>query len=95
MTPKSTVNEALYKGTFTESLDKWIYIMSMQFYTAIALKKVLGQKKKSTSVETHSIILLYIPAARSVTKKAYILFTHQQMHFLLNLEKFKFTWKYT
>jgi hypothetical protein len=25
----------------------------------------------------------------------YILFTHQQMHFLLNLEKFKFTWKYT
>ena len=26
---------------------------------------------------------------------ASILFTHQQMHFLLNLEKFKFTWKYT
>ena len=25
----------------------------------------------------------------------YILFTHQQMQFLLNLEKFKFTWKYT
>ena len=25
----------------------------------------------------------------------YILFTHQQMHFLLKLEKFKFTWKYT
>ena len=25
----------------------------------------------------------------------YILFIHQQMHFLLNLEKFKFTWKYT
>ena len=25
----------------------------------------------------------------------HILFTHQQMHFLLNLEKFKFTWKYT
>ena len=25
----------------------------------------------------------------------YILFTHQQIHFLLNLEKFKFTWKYT
>ena len=25
----------------------------------------------------------------------YILFTHQQMHFLLNLEEFKFTWIYT
>ena len=25
----------------------------------------------------------------------YILFTYQQMHFLLNLEKLKFTWKYT
>ena len=25
----------------------------------------------------------------------YIFFTHQQMHFLLNLEKFTFTWKYT
>ena len=25
----------------------------------------------------------------------YILFTHQQMQFLLNFEKFKFTWKYT
>jgi len=24
-----------------------------------------------------------------------ILFTHQQMHFLLSVEKFKFTWKYT
>jgi hypothetical protein len=24
-----------------------------------------------------------------------ILFIHQQLHFLLNLEKFKFTWKYT
>ena len=28
-------------------------------------------------------------------EERYILFTHQQMHFLLNLEKFKFTWKYT
>ena len=27
--------------------------------------------------------------------KVYILFIHQQMHFLLNIEKFKFTWKYT
>ena len=25
----------------------------------------------------------------------YILFTHQQIHFLLNLEKFKFIWKHT
>ena len=25
----------------------------------------------------------------------YILFTDQQMHFLLSLKKFKFTWKYT
>ena len=25
----------------------------------------------------------------------YILFTHQQMHFLLNLKKIKFTWKYS
>ena len=27
-------------------------------------------------------------------RNVYILFTHQQMHFLLNMEKFKFTWKY-
>ena len=25
----------------------------------------------------------------------YVLFTDQQMHVLLNLEKLKFTWKYT
>ena len=28
-------------------------------------------------------------------KKVYILFTHQQTHFLLNLEKINFTLKYT
>ena len=31
----------------------------------------------------------------SVNYWVYILFTYQQMHFLLNLEKFKFTLKYT
>jgi len=41
----------------------------MQFHTALALKKVLCQKT-SASVETHSIILFYVPAVRSVTKKA-------------------------
>lgn len=39
----------------------------MQFHTALALKNVLGQRT-SASVETHSIILFYVPAARSVTK---------------------------
>ena len=29
------------------------------------------------------------------TSRILILFTHQQMHFLLNLEKFKFILKYT
>ena len=32
---------------------------------------------------------------KSIYTNEYILFTHQQMHFLLNLEKFKITWKYT
>jgi len=32
-------------------------------------------------IHIHFVILIFI----------YILFTHQQMHFLLNLEKFKFT----
>ena len=31
----------------------------------------------------------------SINTIFFILFTHQQMHFLLNLEKFKCTWKYT
>ena len=31
----------------------------------------------------------------SATNQNNILFTHQQMHFLLNLEKFKFILKYT
>jgi hypothetical protein len=43
--------------------------MPMQFHTALAFRNVLGQKI-SASVETHSIILFYVPADRSVTKKA-------------------------
>lgn len=46
--------------------------MLVQFHTASALKNVLGQKT-SASVETHSIILFYVLAARSVTKKGLIL----------------------
>jgi len=46
--------------------------MSMQFHTALALKEVWGQKT-SASVDIHSIMLSYVPAARSVTKKGLIL----------------------
>jgi len=35
-----------------------------------------------------------VTAMSTSNLRHYILFTHQQMHFL-NLEKFKFTWKYT
>ena len=40
-------------------------------------------------------ILWYIFYSCTVHYGIYILFTHQQMHFLLNLEKFKFTLRYT
>jgi len=46
---------------------------------------------KVTSDEKHVIVIDELQSAL----RLYILFTHQQIHFLLNLEKFKFTLEYT
>ena len=47
---------------------------------------------RSLSEIKRSIAML--PSQELYRTIVYILFTHQQKQFLLNLEKFKYTWKY-
>ena len=67
----------------------------LQTFTVTINLSLLNMIYRQIGEIIHVIICLSIFYCCTVHCGIYILFTHQQIHFLLNLEKFKFTWKYT
>jgi hypothetical protein len=69
-----------WRWIYSFTISRWFLTELQMFQTKIV------QKMK------HAFYNIY---RCTVRYGIYILFTHQQMHFSLNLEKFKFVWKYT
>ena len=68
-----------------------LHILSRNSVTSVEIESHFSRK---SSIQPYLESVDYSPYPDKLFKLN-ILFTHQQMHFLLNLEKFKFILKYT